>query len=349
MNRWMLASAAALLIAAAGPVFASEAGIDLQSGLEAAQRGHFDDGIRLLTMAIDSKGLSPADLEQALKARGLMYQRENKQRLALADYNAAVALQPNDAAAYDMRGTSYAGTGQIDRAIADYDKTRQLQPNNVAAHVNRGFAYIVKREYKQAIADLDIALSLSPNDFAAHRNRATAYRSLGDYRKAVADYDAALRLNPKDPNVGYESGRAKYQLGDFAGAAQDLSRSLGSFPNQPYTVIWLYLAEARAGKSDPQALAANAAKTNTTAWPGPIISLFEGKASVSAVQSAAVVGSPNARAVKACELPLYVGEYQLLKGDRADAQQSFKTATHVCPPSIFEHAAAQEELQHMKG
>src|SRR6185437_6149680 len=135
------------------------------------------------------KELSPADLEQALKARGLMYQRQNKQKEALADYDAAVRLQPSDASAYDMRGTAYAGTGQMDRAIADYDKTLQLQPHNVAAHVNRGFAYIVKRQYKQAIADLDAALELSPKD-----------------------YDAALRLNPKDPNVGYESGRAKYQL-----------------------------------------------------------------------------------------------------------------------------------------
>lgn len=349
MNRWMLAISASWLIAAVGPALASEAAIDLQSGLEAAQRGHFDDGIRLLTMAINAKELSPADMEQALKARGLMYQRENKQREALADYSAAVQLQPTDAAAYDMRGTAYAGTGQIDRAIADYNKTLQLAPHDVAAHVNRGFAYIVKRQYKQAIADLDTALELSPKDFAAYRNRATAYRSLGDYRKAAADYDAALRLNPKDPNVGYESGRAKYQLGDFAGAAQDLSRSLSSFPNQPYTVIWLYLAQAKAGKPDPQALAANAAKTNSTAWPAPIIALFEGKGSVPGVQSVAVVGSANARAVKACELPLYIGEYQLLKGDRTAAHQSFETATQVCPPSIFEHDAAQEELRRMKG
>src|SRR6185312_12549140 len=228
MNRFVLATAATVIMAAAGPAWAAEAAIDLQSGLEAAQRGHFDDGVRLLTMAINSKELSPADLEQALKARGLMYQRQNKQKEALADYDAAVRLQPSDASAHDMRG----------------------------------FAYIVKRQYKQAIADLDAALELSPKDFAAYRNRATAYRSLGDYRKAVADYDAALRLNPKDPNVGYESGRAKYQLGDFAGAAQDLSRSLSSFPNQPYTAIWLYLAEAKAGKPDPQELAAHAAKTN---------------------------------------------------------------------------------------
>ena len=349
MNRFVLATAATVIMAAAGPAWAAEAAIDLQSGLEAAQRGHFDDGVRLLTMAINSKELSPADLEQALKARGLMYQRQNKQKEALADYDAAVRLQPSDASAYDMRGTAYAGTGQMDRAIADYDKTLQLQPHNVAAHVNRGFAYIVKRQYKQAIADLDAALELSPKDFAAYRNRATAYRSLGDYRKAVADYDAALRLNPKDPNVGYESGRAKYQLGDFAGAAQDLSRSLSSFPNQPYTAIWLYLAEAKAGKPDPQELAAHAAKTNAKAWPAPIIAMFEGKSSIPAVQSVAVVGSANDRAVRACEVALYVGEYQALKADRAAAQQSFERATQACPKSIFEHDAATEELRRLKG
>src|SRR6185312_13500979 len=43
------AVASTVIMAAAGPAWAAEAAIDLQSGLEAAQRGHFDDGVRLLT------------------------------------------------------------------------------------------------------------------------------------------------------------------------------------------------------------------------------------------------------------------------------------------------------------
>ncbi len=346
MTRWMLA---ALLVIAASSAAWADAAVDLQAGLEAAQRGHYDDGIRLMTMAIDSKQLSPADQEQAYKVRGLMYQRQNKQKEAMADYNAAIVLLPNDASAYDMRGTTYAAMGALDRAIADYDKALQLEPKNVAAYVNRGFAYIAEKQYKRAISDLDAALRLQPDDFPAYRNRATAYRSLGQYDKAAADYASALRINPKDPIVRYESGRTKFQLGDFAGAVDDLSQSLSALPNQPYTVIWLYLAGARSGTPNAGRLAADAAKVDGKAWPAPIISLFEGSSSVAAVESVAAIGGGRSKAVKACETALYVGEYRLLKADRPGAEQSFQRAVTACPSGLFEHDAAQEELRRLTG
>ena len=45
---------------------------------------------------------------------------------ALADYNQAISLNPDDALAYAGRGIVYAQLGETDRAIADMEKATQL-------------------------------------------------------------------------------------------------------------------------------------------------------------------------------------------------------------------------------
>ena len=59
----------------------------------------------------------------------------------IADYDQAIKLDPNLAAAYFNRGLVHRRSGSADRAIADYDQAIKLNPNNVAAYNNRGIAY----------------------------------------------------------------------------------------------------------------------------------------------------------------------------------------------------------------
>ena len=72
---------------------------------------------------------------------------------AIADFDKAIALDPNDAAAYGNRGNAYYSKGEVDRAIADYTKVIALNPNDAKAYYNRGNAYDDKGEVDRAIAD----------------------------------------------------------------------------------------------------------------------------------------------------------------------------------------------------
>src|SRR3989338_6791372 len=49
---------------------------------------------------------------------------------AIEAYTKAIALDPNDALAYNNRGAAYANKGQYDRAIEDYNKAIALNPND---------------------------------------------------------------------------------------------------------------------------------------------------------------------------------------------------------------------------
>ena len=53
--------------------------------------------------------------------------------------------------------------GRHDQAIADYDQALQLDPNHAAAYYSRATAHRAKGETSDAIADYRKALSLDPS------------------------------------------------------------------------------------------------------------------------------------------------------------------------------------------
>jgi tetratricopeptide (TPR) repeat protein len=120
---------------------------------------------------------------------------------AIADYTAALRINPNDVAAYVNRGNAYNNKGMYDQAIADCTAALRLDPNNAIAYYNRGTISHNKGMYDQAIADYNAALRLDPDYALAYYNRGNAYYNKKMYDQAITDYNAALRLDPNDADA----------------------------------------------------------------------------------------------------------------------------------------------------
>ena len=80
------------------------------------------------------------------------YSREFKEE-AVADYDEAIRLNPNDDDAYNNRGIVKANLGQHEEAIADFDEAIRLNPNYAKAYSNRG---IVKASLGQYLSLIHI-------------------------------------------------------------------------------------------------------------------------------------------------------------------------------------------------
>jgi tetratricopeptide (TPR) repeat protein len=102
-----------------------------------------------------------------------------------------------------------------DRAIADYDEAIRLNPEDADAYSNRGNAYFHKGDFDRAITDYDEAIRLNPEFADAYHNRGSAYFHKGDSDRAIADYDEAIRLNPEDADAYSNRGNAYFHKGDF--------------------------------------------------------------------------------------------------------------------------------------
>jgi lipoprotein NlpI len=76
------------------------------------------------------------------------------------------------ALAFYVRGNDWAEAGKLDLAIADYNAALSINPMFAAAHADRGIAWARKGDFDRAIADFDAALRVNPHDEKTRKNRA---------------------------------------------------------------------------------------------------------------------------------------------------------------------------------
>ena len=132
--------------------------------------------------------------------------------------------QETMALVYDNRGAAWYRKGNLDRAIADYNAAIELDPNNTVAYNNRGNAWYIKGDLDSAIDDYNAAIGLKPNYARAYYNKGNAWRRKGNFDKAIADYDAAIRLDPNYAEAYNNRGVAWARKGDDAKAKIDFMK-----------------------------------------------------------------------------------------------------------------------------
>ena len=59
---------------------------------------------------------------------------------AVADYTAAITLEPRNANAFHNRGSTLDKLGRLDGAVADFSSALELDPSNATTHNARGLA-----------------------------------------------------------------------------------------------------------------------------------------------------------------------------------------------------------------
>jgi tetratricopeptide (TPR) repeat protein len=110
---------------------------------------------------------------------------------------------------YLDRGDKNNNKADYDLAITEFDRALQLDPNSAAAYFGRGRGYLRKGDNSKAIADYSQALRLNPNDAISYSNRGRAYARMGDYDNAAADFESALRIDPSNAAIKQNLEKAK--------------------------------------------------------------------------------------------------------------------------------------------
>jgi len=318
---------------------------DADAGRAAAQRRDWPATIRLYSAALDRGDLPPETQATAHNNRGIAYAQTSRNDEALADFDAALRLNPRYQNAYVNRGDIHHWRGQYEKAIAEYDAAIKLRGRDEVAYYDRGNSYAALGKHLQAIADYDAALRLKKDYQPAYFNRGNSFRAIGRFADAAADYDAAIKYKPDDVNAVHNRGFVNFFLAHYAAAGEDFQRGAAS---DPYLAIWRHLALARMGLADPRELAFNTiVKFDREVWPGPIIALFLGQMKPPQVLAVAATGDAKKRREQACEASFYLGEYALLRLDVEEAKRLFREALDGCPSGFVEHIAAGAELKRL--
>ena len=127
-------------------------------GLALAEQGRYDEAEHALNQAI---GID-ADARPPRLHRGVVYWRQKKYDLAVADFEAVLA-PPDDKrlveAAY-YRGQLYLERGEVQKALDDFDRVVAATPGFRSVYLDRPLIYLSKGDTPHALADLDTYVSL---------------------------------------------------------------------------------------------------------------------------------------------------------------------------------------------
>jgi lipoprotein NlpI len=259
------------------------------------------------------------------------------------------------AAATLLVSSAAAQTPQVDQCV---NKNRVLGPDIVIractavidagpheariawALGNRGGAWSHKGDMDRAIADYDEATRLAPTYALGYEGLGAAWRVKGDKDNAIANYNEAIWLNRKDGSAYASRGETYYEWGDLAEAVADLKRG-NELIDEPYAMIWLFLARQRIGQDGVPDLTKQAAKLKTKEWPFAVIDALLGRRTLAQMQAAAINGD------QACEAQFYGGEWHILHGNADEARTALQRALDTCPKNFIEYSGARGELARM--
>jgi tetratricopeptide (TPR) repeat protein len=120
---------------------------------------------------------------------------------ALADYSAAVALEPKSVTARFNRAHLYSASGRFKEAILDFDVVIQQASQTVEAYLGRGNAHAEMGQVQAALSDYDNAIRHALNTANGNVVEAKAYFGKGDYARAAARFAQARQRSSRDPDV----------------------------------------------------------------------------------------------------------------------------------------------------
>lgn len=246
---------AGLVISGAPPAFA-------QSGNDrtTCEDDRSDGKIPACTRLLGDRSLSTKDREKFSNERGVGYFRKKEWDLAIADFNEAIRLNPQDNVLFGNRADSYRNKKEWDRALTDINRAVQLNPKNRRnyyirglifydqdnydraipefahairidpkydeAYYYRGRSFFLKKEYKSAIPDFTESTRLDPNYAPTWFYRGLSYERLDNLDQALADYNKAISIDNGHGSARHNRGMIKLGRGDYDAAIEDFTVSI---------------------------------------------------------------------------------------------------------------------------
>jgi tetratricopeptide (TPR) repeat protein/tRNA A-37 threonylcarbamoyl transferase component Bud32 len=199
---------------------------------------------------------------QLVVVKGQALYQQHEYDKAIEQFNEALRLSPNSAAALACRAEAYLALHEPDKARADAEQAIRLEPTHAVAWTTRGHAHAAAKAYDAALADFTEALRLQeqlvrdhPNAAQYQADLAGVYNSRGfahsqqkAYDAAIQDYTRAIQLDPKFALAFVNRGTSRLAKKEYDLAIADCTEAVRLDPALPSA--YFYRADAYGKKGD---------------------------------------------------------------------------------------------------
>lgn len=149
----------------------------------------------------------PPNVRQAFQhgASGQSRAEQGDLRGALAEFEAAVALDPADSEHWVWKGMMHVKLNEMDEAAAAFDMARSLSETDLGFLLERGMSYLRLGDLEAANADAEQAIAEYPEAGWARILRANVSVERGDTFAALTDLDQAAELAAAADDIQLEA------------------------------------------------------------------------------------------------------------------------------------------------
>jgi tetratricopeptide (TPR) repeat protein len=169
----------------------------------------------------------------AAYAQGVKLSSQGRHAEAIAQFEQALALHPDDTRVLFALGNTACQLGLAGPAEQFFRRVLALEPSRVEAIVNLANLLRTSAQYDAAIALLDPALARAPQSPELHLTLGSAWREKGDFGRAAVHYQVALDANPNFAPALANLADMRSDAGDRAAARTLYDKAIKADPKNP--------------------------------------------------------------------------------------------------------------------
>jgi protein O-GlcNAc transferase len=192
--------------------------------------GSSDVAMARMQKAVTGADSASADAAMLHDALGSLEAQKQDWSSAEAQFQQALAIDPNSAAAHLHLGITLAAEGRATDAIRELTAASQLAPSNAAAQLELGRALIAAGQDDQAIPILQQAVKLAPDFLDAKYQLALALQGTGQEAQSIPLFQQVVAAQPHNSNALTNLALALVQTGKSKDAIPLYQRALAESP-----------------------------------------------------------------------------------------------------------------------
>lgn len=157
-------------------------------------------------------------------------------------FKSARSPDGKNASDYVDRGLRKEAAGDFAGAVAEYTAAIRVDPKSVVARFNRGYLFWKIGREKEAILDMDVVIRANPTANAkAYLYRGLAHADVGQRQAALSDFNNAIQYASTTVDGDMVRARASFAKGDYAAAAALFAKARRRSPRDTHilgSVAW---------------------------------------------------------------------------------------------------------------
>ena len=165
--------------------------------------------------------------EVSSQIRAICLQKLNKPAEALAAYVEYTKKFPPKAAVALEMGNCHKALGQNARTTQYYEEAVRLDPQLADTWNDLAILHFAEKNYSRALECIDKALALKPDNLAILNNRAGVRLTAKDYRGCIEDATRSLGINPQQKQILLYRSEAYRLSGRQNEASADRAKAAG--------------------------------------------------------------------------------------------------------------------------